>query len=170
MARSGRTFIPPMLITALRLRPTVWTENPKVRRSSASADAGSQSAKPSKMKTYAVRFFIGVWFSRPSPFIVSSDETQVDGPGRTYQYGNSNFSEFSYVIAASARSRAHPFAARRRSRRSLPPLRQRGTFLVGSRRLLPILRKSSDLGDDVQAYREHPVRGNGLSPPAIRFN
>src|SRR5208283_999319 len=56
--KSGVTFNPPMLTMGLVEREKVLTENPNVRRSSAKADAGSQSAKPSKTKTYAVRFAI----------------------------------------------------------------------------------------------------------------
>jgi hypothetical protein len=49
-------------------RENVPTENPNLRRNSASADAGSQSANPSKTKTYAVRaaiddeLILGDWF------------------------------------------------------------------------------------------------------------
>ena len=57
-SRSGRTFIPPMLRTGFLVRPTVSTANPNVRRSSASADAGSQSANPSNTKTYVFRVSI----------------------------------------------------------------------------------------------------------------
>src|SRR5882762_7144985 len=60
MRRSGRSFNPPILVTGFLVGATVWTENPNVRRSSAKADAGSQSAKPSKMNTHAVRLFMNV--------------------------------------------------------------------------------------------------------------
>ena len=55
---SGITLIPPMLTMGLVARENVPTENPNLRRNSASADAGSQSANPSKTKTYAVRVAI----------------------------------------------------------------------------------------------------------------
>jgi hypothetical protein len=65
---SGITLIPPMLTMGLVARENVPTENPNLRRNSASADAGSQSANPSKTKTYAVRvaiddeLILGDWF------------------------------------------------------------------------------------------------------------
>src|ERR1700751_1541523 len=58
--RSGTTFSPPILTTRFLVRPTDCTENPKVLRSSASAEAGSQSAKPSKTKTCTVRLLMVV--------------------------------------------------------------------------------------------------------------
>jgi hypothetical protein len=64
MRRSGRIFSPPILLTGSLIRPTVWTENPKVRRSSANADAGSQSAKPPKTNKNAVWLSMEIGWSR----------------------------------------------------------------------------------------------------------
>src|SRR6476659_1946231 len=50
-ARSGTTFSPPIEVTGCRSNPTVTTERFPERLSSASAKAGSQSAKPANTRT-----------------------------------------------------------------------------------------------------------------------